>query len=75
MKKKLLYFSALLVMTWAFTRCEAPGTCKICHQVTYDGTTITQEDPEAQYCGADLTAIENAHDIVNGSTRVTWVCR
>jgi len=75
MKKKLLYFSALLVMACAFTRCESLGTCKICHQVTYVDNAVTQEGTEAQYCDTKLTAIENTPDVVQGNTRITWECR
>ncbi len=75
MKKKLLYFSALLVIACAFQRCEVLGTCKICKQVTYVDNAVTQEGTEAQYCDEKLTAIENTPDVVSGNTRITWECR
>ncbi len=75
MNRKLLLGAALLFMTWAFNSCEGLGTCKVCRQVTYIDGSVTQESSETQYCDADLVAIENTKDIIEGNKRISWECR
>lgn len=76
MKRKIVLGISFIIMTLAFTTCESLGTCKVCKQVTYEiGGGIISEDPEAEYCGAALIAIEAKSDIIVGNTRISWECR
>jgi len=75
MTRKFLLGFAFILMTWAFTSCEALTSCKICRQVTYVNEVVTQEGPESEYCDAKLVAIESTKDVVSGNTRISWECR
>lgn len=75
MRRKLLFGAIFMLITWAFTSCEALNTCKICRQVTYVDGVVDQEGSETEYCDAKLIAIEVTPDVVNGNTRITWECR
>ncbi|MBW6501614.1 MAG: hypothetical protein K0B05_09500 [Bacteroidales bacterium] len=75
MKRIILISAAFIFLSWAFSSCEAIRTCKLCRQVTYDGTSVIGEGQEREYCNADLFAIENMTDVIVGTTRVTWECR
>ncbi|MCX6260249.1 MAG: hypothetical protein NTY95_05345 [Bacteroidia bacterium] len=77
MKRKILIAISFILFTLAFNSCEPLGTCKVCRQVTteIDGTFIS-EGPEAEYCGADLVAIEAKADIIlPNNTKLSWKCR
>jgi hypothetical protein len=76
MKKKILYAAAFLFIAWAAQSCEALEKCKFCKMVTTDNKTgdVTY-DPEAEYCGAALIAIEAKGATTVGDITTTWECR
>jgi hypothetical protein len=75
MKRKLLFGAVFIFITWAVTSCEAIRTCKICKQVTYENGVVINEGNEAEYCDAELIAIEATPDYISGNIRTTWECR
>ncbi|NSW93157.1 MAG: hypothetical protein HPY62_00435 [Bacteroidales bacterium] len=75
MRRKAVYILSLLLMTCLINSCEVLGNCKICRQVTYIDGKVDYEGPEAEYCDAELIAIEAKPDIINGNTRLSWECR
>jgi hypothetical protein len=77
MKRKILIAISFILITLTFNSCEPLGTCKVCRQVTSEiNGTIISEDPEAEYCGADLVAIEAKADVIlPNNTRLSWKCR
>jgi hypothetical protein len=75
MNRKILLGATFVIMTWAFTSCEALNSCKICRQVTYINEQVSHEGPETEYCDAKLIAIESSKDVVSGNTRISWECR
>jgi len=54
---------------------EQEEVCMSCRQVTYDnsGIVINETNPK-QYCGQDLTDIENLDPVVTDSTETKWEC-
>jgi hypothetical protein len=76
MGRKLFYIAGLIFMTWSFTSCEdLLKNCKVCKKVFYKGTTYLREDPETEYCGAELITIESTSPIIVGGETVKWECR
>ena len=75
MKRRVLFGTAFIFITWAFTSCEALTSCKICKQVTYENGSVILEGSESEYCDAKLAAIEATADVVTGNKRLTWECR
>lgn len=76
MKRKITAGISFLLIAFAFNSCEPLGTCKICREVTYEvGGGIIYEGPEAEYCDAELFAIEAKDDIIIGNKRYSWECR
>ena len=54
---------------------EQGEVCMNCRQVTYDTSgNVLQETSPSQYCGQDLTDIENEAPITTDSTETKWVC-
>lgn len=75
MKRKIIIGVTFITMTCLFNSCEL-GNCKICRQVTYDSSgSVIHEGQEAEYCDADLIAIELKEDIYVGGNRISWECR
>ena len=76
MKRILAITTSFILLSIAFVSCEILGSCKICCEITYQtGKGIINEGPEAQYCDADLVAIETQGDVVIGDKRYYWECR
>lgn len=75
MNRKIILGLFFVLISWAFTSCEALSSCKICRQVTYVNGSVTMQGAEAEYCDAKLIAIESSKDVVSGNTRVSWECR
>jgi hypothetical protein len=76
MKRNILLAITFIGMTVAFNSCEILGSCKICRQVTYNlNGGVISEDPEAEYCDAELVAIEAKPDQPVGNTIIKWECR
>jgi hypothetical protein len=76
MKRKLLFAGAFILITWAFTSCDALKTCKTCKKVYYDGTgAYLREDGEAEYCDAMLLAIEGKTIDLGDLGSAKWECR
>ena len=76
MKKTLIYLACVIVFTCIATSCQKIlNDCKNCKKVYYtNGTTFDHEDPESQYCGTDLIAIEATGPVTYGSYTVRWEC-
>jgi hypothetical protein len=76
MNSKIKAGILFIFIALAFNSCEPLGTCKICREVTYEvGGGVISEGPEAEYCDADLIAIEAKDDIIIGNKRYSWECR
>lgn len=76
MNSKIKACILFVFITMAFSSCEPLGTCKICREVTYEvGGGVISEGPEAEYCDAELIAIEAKDDIIIGNKRYSWECR
>jgi hypothetical protein len=75
MNRKIKAGILFIFIALAFNSCEPLGTCKICRQVIYENGVVIDEGAEAEYCDADLIAIEAKEDLVVGNTRTTWECR
>jgi hypothetical protein len=76
MKRKIAVGISFIILTLTFNSCEPLGTCKICREVTYEvGGGVISEGPEAEYCDAELIAIEAKDDIIIGNKRYSWECR
>lgn len=76
MKRTIIIAATFILFTIAFTSCETLGSCKICREITYQtGRGIINEGPEAEYCDAELVAIETQADVIIGDKRYYWECR
>ena len=79
MKRKIIIAISFVLITLSFSSCEPLGTCKICRRVTYaiNGGTVISEDPETEYCDADLLAIEAKADVITPwwHPKISWECR
>lgn len=75
MKKKILFVMAIAGVLMALSSCE-PDDCKTCKAVTYDATTGAKisETAGVQYCGDELTAIENEAPQIVGNEKTQWEC-
>lgn len=76
MKRKLLYFAGLLLITCTFRACDMiGGNCRICQLVSYneDGSPISWED-EAEYCDDDLLSIKATLPVTTGGITTKWEC-
>ena len=77
MKKKLTYLAAFILIAASFTGCDGLGNCKTCRLNTYDSSNnLISSVKEAEYCNAELIAIEATPDYtdpVTGSV-TKWVC-
>ncbi len=72
--KLVISFGVILFLSYACGG-EQEETCMDCRQVTYDKTgNILNEETPNQYCGQNLTDIENKAPIVTDSTEIKWVC-
>jgi len=76
MKRKLLFPVVFLFLCCGVSSCEGEF-CKICSQVTVDESTgdRTLIVSEAEYCGAELFAIEACPPISTDNTTTQWECR
>ncbi len=74
MKKIFCFAATFTILTLSFTSCESLTTCKVCKQVTYVGGDFDHETSEAEYCDADLIAIEAMDDVIIGSSVTKWEC-
>ncbi|MFC2111385.1 hypothetical protein ACFLQ5_02925 [Bacteroidota bacterium] len=70
----VISFGVLLFLSYACGG-EQEENCMNCRQVTYDsaGNVISETTPN-QFCGQNLTDIENTDPIVTDSTETKWVC-
>ncbi len=75
MKKKLLFGSAFVLLSWAVTSCEALNDCGFCKNVTYENGVITNTGAETEYCGADLIAKKATPDYTVGTLTTKVECR
>jgi len=76
MKKKVIYFAALVMIACAATACEILDDCKVCKTVTTDtSTSQVTEGIEVEYCGAALLAIEAKGVTKIGNLETVYECR
>jgi hypothetical protein len=74
MKKKLFFAAAFVVIAGAFGSCDKLSDCKKCQLNIYTDGVLTTEGDLQEYCGTELTAIENTDDVIIDNTRSTWEC-
>ena len=72
MKKKLLFAAAFVLIAGAIGSCEED--CKKCQLNIYTDGVLTTEGDLQEYCGTELTAVENTDDVIIDNTRSTWEC-
>lgn len=54
---------------------EQEEVCMNCKQVTYDNLgNVISETTAKEFCGQDLTDIENLDPVVTDSTETKWEC-
>ena len=74
--KKILYASALLIITCTFSSCEILGDgCQVCQTVSYENGNPIAWGTEAEYCGPDLVAIKAIAPSTVGGVTTYWECR
>ena len=75
MKKKALYIGAFLLIAASFSSCEdLLNNCKICALNTYEDDVLISSVQEAEYCDAELIAIQATPDVTVGNTVSKWEC-
>jgi hypothetical protein len=75
MKKKIFYLACLVLLAVGATSCQKLSECKNCKKVYYiNVSTYDHEDPESQYCGTELIAIESTGPVTIGAYTVKWEC-
>lgn len=75
MKKRILFFAALLLIAAGFTSCEEIfDNCKICRLNTYEDGNLINSAQEAEYCGSELIRIQNTPPVTVGTTTTKWEC-
>ena len=75
MKKKAFIFAAFLLMAAGITSCEGLlDNCKICSLNTYEDGVLINSAQTAEYCDADLVAIQATPPSTVGSTTTQWEC-
>ncbi|MCF8296457.1 MAG: hypothetical protein K9J13_02840 [Saprospiraceae bacterium] len=75
--KRINLLISVVVLLFLCYSCggEQEETCMNCRQVTYDKAgNILNETNSNQFCGQNLTDIENESPIVTDSTETKWVC-
>lgn len=73
MKRKILIGAGIFFMALSFNSCE--NTCKICKKVYYDSSgSYIREDGEAEYCGAELLAIDGRTINLGALGSAKWEC-
>jgi len=77
MKRKILYTSLFVFMSWGITSCEDLIQCKKCRLVSTDLSTgvVTEDRNETEYCGAALLAIEATPPKTVVNVRTEYICR
>lgn len=76
MKKKFIGYTCLFLISVAFTSCEGLlDNCKVCSLNTYeDGAKILSQS-EAEYCDAELLAIQAIPAETDGNLVIRWECK
>jgi hypothetical protein len=74
MKRILLFAAIFLFIALSFTSCDK--NCKVCAQNTYDSSNkLVTAGSDAEYCDAELIAVETIKDVnINGMT-TKWECK
>jgi hypothetical protein len=75
MKRKLISVASFLLITWAFTSCEALSDCGFCKEVTYENNSVVNEGTETEYCGTDLAKQKAIQPVTIGSLTTKVECR
>lgn len=75
-RKKLYLFILLVLIASGLNSCEnLLGNCKVCQLNQYEGDVLITPGPEAEYCDAELIAIQAIKDEVDGVYTYKWECR
>lgn len=75
MKRKLLYFAVLILITCTFKACDLlGGDCQTCQLVSYDNGHAFDWQDEAEYCGDELLTIKATPPTTSGGITTQWEC-
>lgn len=73
--KKIVYLILFLLFSAGLTSCEGLfDDCRICRLNTYENGNLINSVQEAEYCGAELIAIQATPPETIGSTTTAWEC-
>jgi hypothetical protein len=73
MNKKIIYAVFLILIVFAAPSCQK--NCKTCKKVFYDSSgTYLREDSAAQYCDAELLAIDGTKVDLGSLGSAKWEC-
>jgi len=76
MIKRIFYMLSLFAISVAFTSCEGLlDNCKVCSLNTYEDGALILSQSEAEYCDAELVAIQAIQPETNGNLVTRWVCK
>jgi hypothetical protein len=76
MRRKFIFITGFILITLSFTSCEdLLQNCKVCKKVFYKDGKFFREDPETEYCGAELITIEATPPLKVGEETIKWECR
>jgi hypothetical protein len=74
MKRILSYSAAFVFIVLSVTSCEK--NCKVCAQNTYDSSNkLVTAGTDAEYCDAELIAVEAIKDVTISGMTTKWECR
>lgn len=75
MKRKLLYFAGLILITCTFKACDLlGGSCQRCQLVSYENGNAISWEAEAEYCDEDLLGIKAIPPTTTGGVTTQWEC-
>jgi len=64
-----------MLIAASFSSCEdLLNNCKTCALNTYEDGVLTSSVQEAEYCDAELIAIQATPDVTIGNTVSKWEC-
>lgn len=73
--KKIVYLILFLLLSAGLTSCEGLlDDCSICRLNVYENGNLINSMQEAEYCGAELIAIQAKAPETVGSTTYVWEC-
>jgi hypothetical protein len=73
--KKIIYPLLFLLFSAGLTSCEGLfDDCRVCRLNTYENGNLINSAQEAEYCGAELIAIQAKAPETIGATTYVWEC-